>query len=40
MIMGRPAQVTRALTPDERTKYANHYKSYVGYKNQYLAMES
>jgi len=39
MIMGRPAQVTRPLTPEELTRYGNHYKSYVGYKNQYLAME-
>jgi gamma-carbonic anhydrase len=40
MIMGRPAQVTRPLTPQELNKYGNHYKSYIGYKNQYLEMES
>lgn len=40
MIMGRPAQVTRPLTAEEKFKYANHYKSYVAYKDQYLGMES
>ncbi len=39
MIMGRPAQLTRPLTPEERERWANHYKSYLGYKEQYLAME-
>lgn len=40
MIMGRPAQVTRPLTAEERERWANHYKSYLGYKEQYLDMES
>jgi carbonic anhydrase/acetyltransferase-like protein (isoleucine patch superfamily) len=40
MIMGRPAQVTRPLTPEELQRYGNHYKSYVNYKNQYLTMEA
>lgn len=40
MIMGRPAQVTRALTDEEKFKFANHYRAYLNYKNQYLAMES
>ena len=40
MIMGRPAQVTRPLSDDERHRYGNHYKAYIGYKNQYLKMES
>jgi carbonic anhydrase/acetyltransferase-like protein (isoleucine patch superfamily) len=39
MIMGRPAQVTRELTEDEKHRWANHYKSYLGYKEQYLKME-
>jgi len=36
MIMGFPAKVVRELTPDEKIKYANHYRSYIGYKNKYL----
>jgi gamma-carbonic anhydrase len=36
MIMGNPAKVVRPLTPEERTGYGNHYKSYVAYKEQYL----
>jgi hypothetical protein len=39
MIMGRPAQVTRPLTAVELDRYANHYKSYLGYKDQYLKMD-
>lgn len=39
MIMGNPGKVIRALTPDEMDRYANHYKSYNGYKDQYLEME-
>jgi carbonic anhydrase/acetyltransferase-like protein (isoleucine patch superfamily) len=36
MIMGNPAIVKRALTPDERKLFGNHYKAYVGYKDEYL----
>lgn len=36
MIMGNPAVVRRPLTPEEVTRYGNHYKSYVGYKDEYL----
>ncbi len=39
MIMGNPAKLTRALTPEECERWANHYKSYLGYKEQYLNME-
>lgn len=39
MIKGRPAIVERALTPEEREKVSNHYKAYLTYKEQYLAME-
>ncbi len=38
MIMGRPAQVIRPLTPEEITKYGQHYRSYLAYKEQYLSM--
>lgn len=38
MIKGRPAVVERALTPEEIIKTSNHYKAYIGYKEQYLAM--
>lgn len=36
MIMGNPAVVKRALNPDERDLFGNHYKSYVEYKDEYL----
>ena len=36
MIMGNPAILKRKLTPDERELFGNHYKAYVGYKNEYL----
>lgn len=40
MIKGRPAIVERPLTPEEKDRIANHYKSYIGYKDQYLSMEA
>jgi carbonic anhydrase/acetyltransferase-like protein (isoleucine patch superfamily) len=36
MIMGNPAKVTRELTDDEVKLYSNHYRAYVGYKEEYL----
>ena len=36
MIMGNPAVVKRELTEAEAHRYANHYKRYVGYKDEYL----
>lgn len=39
MIMGNPATVKRALTPDEVLLYGNHYKAYVLYKEEYLDSE-
>lgn len=39
MIKGRPAVVERALTVPEIERTANHYVSYIGYKEQYLKME-
>lgn len=39
LIKGRPAKLERELTLDERAKIANHFKSYVGYKNTYLKPE-
>lgn len=39
MIKGRPAVLERALTAEEITKTSNHYRSYLGYKEQYLRME-
>lgn len=39
MIKGRPAVVERALNPEEISKISNHYKSYVGYKDDYLKMD-
>ena len=36
MIMGNPAIVKRELTPKEREIFGNHYKSYLGYKDEYL----
>ncbi len=36
MIMGNPAKVTRELTEDEVKLYSNHYRAYVGYKEEYL----
>lgn len=38
LIKGRPAVVERALTAEERAKVANHFKSYLTYKDQYLKM--
>lgn len=39
LIKGRPAVVERPLTPEEIERVSNHYKSYLGYKEQYLGME-
>lgn len=39
MIKGRPAVVERALTPEEIHRVSNHYKAYLGYKEEYLEME-
>jgi carbonic anhydrase/acetyltransferase-like protein (isoleucine patch superfamily) len=39
MIMGNPAKVTRELTDEEAKLYANHYRAYVGYKEEYLDSE-
>lgn len=39
LIMGRPAEVQRPLMPQEKEKWANHYKSYLAYKEQYLKMD-
>lgn len=36
MIVGSPAKVKRALTPEEMDVYHNHYKSYLGYAKEYL----
>lgn len=36
LIKGRPAKVERQLTAEEKSKIANHYQSYVSYKNTYL----
>jgi carbonic anhydrase/acetyltransferase-like protein (isoleucine patch superfamily) len=36
MIMGNPAIVKRELTSIERESFGNHYKAYVGYKEEYL----
>jgi gamma-carbonic anhydrase len=38
LIKGRPAVVERALLPQEIDKISNHYRSYLGYKEQYLTM--
>jgi carbonic anhydrase/acetyltransferase-like protein (isoleucine patch superfamily) len=38
MIMGRPASLQRELTEIEKDRYGNHYKAYLNYKDQYLAM--
>lgn len=38
MIKGRPAVAERPLTPEEIERVSNHYKSYLGYKEQYLQM--
>lgn len=40
MIMGNPAVVKRELTAEEATQYANHYKAYVRYKDEYLDPEA
>lgn len=39
LIKGRPATVERSLSSEEINKISNHYKSYLNYKDQYLAME-
>lgn len=39
MIKGRPASVERALTSEEIQNVSQHYKSYLGYKEQYLSMQ-
>jgi carbonic anhydrase/acetyltransferase-like protein (isoleucine patch superfamily) len=39
MIMGNPAVLKRALTPEELELFGNHYKAYIGYKNEYLDSE-
>ncbi|HXH30179.1 MAG TPA: gamma carbonic anhydrase family protein [Bacteriovoracaceae bacterium] len=39
MIKGRPAVLERPLSPEEIEKVSNHYKAYLGYKEQYLKME-
>lgn len=36
MIMGSPAKVARPLTDQELEGYGNHYKSYLGYKDEFL----
>lgn len=36
LIMGNPAVVKRELTKEEREAYGNHFKSYVGYKEEFL----
>lgn len=38
-IKGRPAVAERALSEEEIQKVSNHYKAYIGYKNEYLTME-
>lgn len=38
MIMGRPASIQRELSDVEKERYGNHYKAYINYKDQYLAM--
>jgi carbonic anhydrase/acetyltransferase-like protein (isoleucine patch superfamily) len=40
LIKGRPAVVERSLSPEEVEKISNHYKSYLNYKDHYLAMEA
>lgn len=39
MIKGRPAVVERALRPEEIERVSNHYRSYLGYKEEYLKMD-
>lgn len=39
LIKGRPAVVERPLSPEEIERISNHYRSYLGYKEQYLSME-
>jgi hypothetical protein len=34
--MGNPAALKRALTKEELELFGNHYKAYVGYKDEYL----
>jgi carbonic anhydrase/acetyltransferase-like protein (isoleucine patch superfamily) len=36
LIMGSPAKVVRELNDLELAGYGQHFKSYIGYKNQYL----
>lgn len=38
-IKGRPAKVERSLTPEEIERVSNHYRAYIGYKDEYLKME-
>ncbi len=38
LIKGRPAVVERPLGPEELERVSNHYRAYVGYKEQYLRM--
>lgn len=36
MIMGSPAKAVRPLTDSEREQFANHYKTYIETKNEFL----
>lgn len=36
LILGNPGKVIRELTPEEISKYGNHYKSYIEAKDQFL----
>jgi carbonic anhydrase/acetyltransferase-like protein (isoleucine patch superfamily) len=36
MIRGRPAELIRPLTEDEKHKYGNHFQAYLKYKETYL----
>jgi carbonic anhydrase/acetyltransferase-like protein (isoleucine patch superfamily) len=38
LIKGRPAVVERSLSEEEINKISNHYKAYIGYKEEYLEM--
>ena len=35
LILGNPAKVFRELKPEEIHGYSNHYKSYVGYAEEF-----
>lgn len=37
LIMGNPAKVVRELKVNERELYQNHYKSYIKYKDEFIA---